>query len=515
VAKLESGPLAAVDLGSNSFHLIIARVLDGELSVLDRLRDPVRMASGLDEHGVLAEETIERMLEGLRRFRQRLGDIPRARVRAIGTNTFRKTKYPRDLLQRAGAALGYPIEVLPGAEEARLIHMGVCRDLPAIDGNRLVVDVGGGSTECILGSGISPLYTESLQMGCVSFSQQHFPAGKLSRKGFKAAEIAACLELEDLVERFKQAGWAECLGSSGTLETLADVLRQNGWGDGTITLEGVKKVRRAMLEAQDLAGLDLPGLSAERAPVFAGGVAIAKAALESLGIDVMRVSHRALREGVLYDFLGRFRSEDARDRTIRAMGQRYHVDEVHANRVGATALRLLDQVATAWSLDREEGARLLGWAASLHEIGLALAHRGYHKHGAYLLANSNMPGFSREEQERLAALVRGHRRRLDPLTFEAFPPAMRTELLRLCVLLRIAVRLHRSRSTKALPPIALSAQDETLRLLVEEPWLERHPLTRADLVDEAEVLELSGFHLQVAARPRGEDADEIDGEAVA
>jgi len=491
-----AAPIAAVDLGSNSFHLIIARPGD-HLTVLDRLRDPVRLAAGLDDAGALNERVLTSMLESLARFRERLHDIPPSRLRAVGTDTFRRIRAPKDALARASAALGAPIEVLAGGEEARLIYLGVAHEEPGIAGRRLVLDVGGGSTECILGKRFTPLFVDSLQMGCVSFTQRYFGDGKLTRKAFRRAEVAAGLEFEPMQLRYQEAGWEECLGCSGTLNALCEVTRALGWNEGLLTLDDVKRLRRDLIAAERVENATLPGVAPDRAEVLAGGLAIVKAAFEALEIESLRPSKSALREGVLYDLLGRIRHEDVRDRTIRALSERYHVDADQAERVERTALRCLDQVAKDWKLEPGPSAQLLGWAALMHELGLALAHNGYQKHGAYILEHSDMPGFSRQEQLQLSALVRGHRRKLSGALFAEFTGHWPATLLRLCVLLRLAVRLHRARSPRRLPSFRLEARAETLVVHLPASWLERHPLTRADLEEENAFLGGSGLQLSV------------------
>ena len=492
-------PVAAVDLGSNSFHLIIGRVLADQVTVLDRLREPVRLAGGLDDQGNLNERAITRMLEALARFRERLTGVPSNRVRAVGTDTFRRIKTPRDVLVRASAALGVPIEILAGGEEARLIFLGVAHEEPAIDGRRLVIDVGGGSTECILGKRFSALLKDSLRMGCVGFTQRFFPDGRLTRKAFRRAEVAAKLEFEPMQRRYQEAGWEECVGSSGTMNAVCELARGVGAAEGWITLRDVKALRRALIAAERVDKLDLPGMQPDRAEVLAGGLAIVKAAFEILDIERLRPSKAALREGVLYDLLGRIRHEDVRDRTIRALSERYHVDADQAERVERTALRCLAQVKDGWKLEHESALQLLVWGARMHEVGLAISHAGHHKHGAYILTNSDMPGFSRQEQLRLAALVGGHRRKLGKAAFADFPNGWPETLLRLCVLLRLAVRLHRSRSPRGLPSFELQTADDGLRVRLPGTWLDRHPLTSADLEEEDGFLADCGIRLHVEA----------------
>jgi exopolyphosphatase/guanosine-5'-triphosphate,3'-diphosphate pyrophosphatase len=490
--------VAAVDLGSNSFHLVIGRVVGEELSVLDRLREPVRLAGGLDEHGRLAEEAVERALGCLERFAQRLRDIPRGHVRAVGTNTLRRAGPAGHLLSRLRRALGVPIEILPGPEEARLIYLGVAHDLAQEEGRRLVVDIGGGSTECILGERFTALFTDSLQMGCVSYSMRYFPEGRITRKAFEKATIAARLELETIEQRFRGTGWRDCVGSSGTILAVAGILRQAGWTEGDVRPAGLKRLRKALITAGSTGALALADLSEDRVPVLPGGLAILIAVFESLGIESMRTSKAALREGLLYDLIGRIRHEDVRDRTIRSLSERYSVDQAQAARVEATALALLEQAADGLEVEREAAAHVLSWAARLHEIGLAVAYSGHQKHGAYILANTSLPGFSREDQELLAALVRGHRRKLTRELFGTLPPFHRELAFRLALLLRLAVRLHRARSPRPLPALGLAAAGARLDLAFPPGWLDAHPLTRADLEEEAGILAGVGIELATA-----------------
>jgi len=441
----DAGSVAAIDLGSNSFHMIIGREIGGHISVIDRLRDPVRMAAGLDENGRLSEKTLAAMLESLERMGQRLRDIPRARRRAIGTNAFRRAKEPRDLLARAGKALGTPIEVLSGPEEARLIYLGVSHDQPEAAGRRLVV---------------VPQLLDSFYMGCVSFSMQFFEGGQITKKAFRKAEVAAKLEVDSVVRRFRAAGWSTCVGSSGTINAIATILRELGQTDGSITLPALKAIRKSMIAAGSVDSLALPGLTSDRRPVLAGGLAILKGLFESMEIESMTTSNAALREGLLYDLMGRIRHEDVRDRTIRALSERYSIDPEQADRVERTALDCFDQVAEPWGIAGEDARQLLSWAARMHEIGLSLSYHGHHRHGAYILGNSILPGFSHQEQQRLATLVHGHRRKLNIEVFDDPIAEWKQTLVRLCTLLRLAVRLNRSRSTKPQPKFTLRIEEE-------------------------------------------------------
>jgi exopolyphosphatase/guanosine-5'-triphosphate,3'-diphosphate pyrophosphatase len=494
--------LAAVDLGSNSFRMVIARVVGAELRLVDRLREGVRLAECLDRDQRLNAEGRRRALACLRRFGQRLRDFPRGSVRAVGTNTLRKARNTEKFLLRAEEALGHPIEVVSGQEEARLIYLGACHSLSGAGQRRLVVDVGGGSTECIAGDGFEPLRTESLYMGCVSYTLEYFPKGKISRKRMRKAETAARLEMRPVKAEFRQIGWQRAVGSSGTVLAIDQILHLNGWSEQGITPEGLARLRRAVLEVDHVDRLSLKGLRNERAKVLPGGLAILSAVFDSLKVERMSVSPGAMREGVLYDLLGRHRHEDVRDRTIQRFLEQYHVDVAQARRVEATALRALDQVAEAWKLDPATSRQLLAWGASLHEIGLSVAHGGYHKHGAYLIYHSNMPGFSFQDQRTLSLLVRGIRRKLRKSQFKNGLVKSRAKVaIRLCILLRLAVLLNRSRSRRPLPDFRLVVKKKKkLRIELPQGWLDEHPLTRADLQQEVAYLEAAGFRLKVAVR---------------
>ncbi len=490
-AEQTGGMLAAVDLGSNSFHMVIARDSPSGLVVVDRHRQRVQLAAGLDRHGHLAEDAMERALACLRQFGQRLAKIDTSRVRAVGTSTFRRTRDGGEFLAAATSALGHPIEILGGFEEGRLIYQGVASDLTEPHARRLVIDIGGGSTECVLGEGMAPIEIDSLGMGCVSMSRAHFPGGEIDKSRMVAAEVAAHREIATLASRYHDIGWSECVGSSGTITAIETILRENGWADFGITADGLRRLRRAMIRAGSSQDLKLPGLSRDRAPVLPGGVAILRAVFDALEVSEMQVSRGALREGVLSDLRGRIHDKDLREHTVDDIARRYHVEPAQASRVETAAVRLFDEVQRRWDL--EQGRALLAWAARVHELGLAVAYSGHHRHGAYLLRHSDLPGFSRQEQGALASLVLGHRRKLSTKTFESLEPWSPALLLRLCVLLRLAVLLCRSRTDA--PPVHCDVKAERIRLRFEAGWLDAHPLTRADLEEEARYLAKVGFQL--------------------
>ncbi len=478
--------IAAVDLGSNSFHMIVARFAHGQLTVIDRLREMVRLAAGMDDRGRLTPEAAERAMGCLQRFGQRLRDMHADNVRVVGTNTFRRARRRHRFLAEAEEALGHPIEIISGIEEARLVYLGTAHNLPQESGRRLVVDIGGGSTELIVGEGTAPQWMESLHMGCVGLSEKYFASGKLLPNQFKEARLHAQLELRPVETAFRKRGWDQAVGSSGTVRAAAEIQRGLGFDSGGVTAAGLEGILAAMIKAKSLGALELPGLDPERKPVFPGGLVILLELFNVLGLGSLMVSDGALREGLLYDMVGRMTEEDARLRTVRALEQRYNVDTAQAERVEYVALSLLEQVKERWSLKRALAGQLLSWAARLHEIGLDVAHSKYHVHGAYLLGHADLPGFPWHEQKLLAAVVGAHRRKIHPELLHSVPSAWRKKTARLILLLRLAVLLNRSRSQVSLPDIRLKPKKRSLSVRFPEGWLAQHPLTLADLEQEAQ-----------------------------
>ncbi len=491
--------LAAVDLGSNSFHLLIAQAHQDRIQVLDKHKEMVRLAEGLDADDHLSEPVAERALACLARFGQRLRDLHPHNVRVVATNTLRRASNAAEFMRRAEAALGHTVEVISGREEARLIYLGVSHALEDQHERRLVVDIGGGSTELILGRQFQPRLMESLYMGCVGVSRRYFGEARIRPARFTEAVNHAHQELEPVCRAYRQEGWDTAVGASGTILTIQDILGRLGHERSGITLAGLEQIRRALVDAKSVEGVSLPGLPAERAPVFPGGVAILWAVFEALDVERMQATSGALREGVIHDLLGRVQHRDVRESTVRDLMSRYHVDEHHARRVRETALLLLDQAAGAWDLTDPDDRLLLGWAADLHEIGMDIAHNQYHKHGGYLLRYMDMPGFSSWDQRRLASLVRAHRRKF-PAADPGFVGSEGARLVRLTALLRLAVVLHRNRGTRPLPDVGLSAIDGRLSLTLPLTWLRRHPLTRLDLEQEARYLTAVPLELAIDDR---------------
>lgn len=490
--------VAAVDLGSNSFHLFVARVIDNRLHIVDRLKQRVLLAAGLDAKGNLSKESQDRALECLGRFGQRLGHLPHQSVRAVGTNTLRQAHNAKAFMKRAQRVLGHPIEVISGREEARLIYLGVAHSIAENVGRRLVIDIGGGSTECIVGKHFEPLAADSLYMGCVSYSLKYFRGGRIRREDMEKAEIAARLEFETLASHYMAMKWRECVGSSGTILATEQILRANGWTRQGITREALLKLRKAVIELGTVKRLaQLKGISEDRAPVYPGGLAILLAAFDAFEISRMQTSNGALREGLVYDLLGRIGNEDIRDTTTRQFAERYHVDLEQAGRIERTALQFVKIAAPAWGLDTDHSRRFLSWASRLLEIGLSISYNGYHKHGAYIVAHADMPGFSREDQELLASLILAHRRKISDAHFRNLQEDHAWTAKCLSVLLRIAARLHRGRRVRALPTIRLTVKRNRLELRFPRGWLTKHPLTSADIEDEQARLHDVGFELLV------------------
>ncbi|KPJ95049.1 MAG: exopolyphosphatase [Gammaproteobacteria bacterium SG8_11] len=488
---------AAVDLGSNSFHMIVAREQEGQLHIVDRLREMVRLSAGLDAAKHLSEDAQTRALECLQRFGQRVLDIPQGKLRAVGTNTLRSAHNSREFLRKAEQALGHPIEIISGMEEARLIYLGVAHSLAADESKRLVVDIGGGSTEVIIGEGFAPMCMESLYMGCVSMTMRLFPDGKITSQAWKKAEIAALMELEPIITLFHQVGWEKAIGASGTIKAVRNVVQAMGWSENGISAEAMKKLVSALKKAGSFDKIKLSGLSEDRRPVFAGGVAVLNGVFKALQIKHMEVSDGALREGLLHDLLGRIHHQDVRSLSVAAVTKRFQLDLVQAARVDDTVKQLLNQVANDWQLNISDDGQWLSWAAQLHELGLSVAHSHHHKHGAYIVQNGDLSGFSQQEQAILAVIIRNHRRKFVKTQFETLPEKWQLRAQRLSILLRLGVLLHRSRSSTPIPDLQLKADDNTLTVGFPNGWLDQHSLTRADLEQEFSYLAASGFTLQI------------------
>ncbi len=489
--------LAAIDMGSNSFHMVVARLVHGEIRTLEKMGEKVQLGAGLDEFNRLTEEAQERALACLRRFAQRLRGMPPEAVQVVGTNALRVARNAHQFMNRAEEVLGYPVEIIAGREEARLIYLGVSHTLSDDQGRRLVIDIGGGSTEFIIGERFEPLVLESLHMGCVSFRNRYFPDGKITRRQMDKAITHAEQELLNIRQQYRNMGWQSAVGSSGSIKAIANVLASLKVTDGTITRAGMQELRKRLVDMGKTEKLGDLGVRADRQNIFPAGFAILMGAFRSLDIEEMSFADGALREGLLYDIVGRIRHEDVRERTISALQERYHVDQAHGAAVEATAVAAWEQVADTWNLDTANDEEVLRWACRLHEIGLTISHSQYHKHGAYLLRYSDLPGFSQQFQRDLATLVRGHRRKFAPAIFEGLDPDDQIRLRYLCVLVRLAVLLQHARDLEPPPDFRLQAGSDKLTVSFPKGWLDDRPLTLADLENERDYLAKQDFTLRI------------------
>jgi exopolyphosphatase/guanosine-5'-triphosphate,3'-diphosphate pyrophosphatase len=489
---MPSASLAVVDLGSNSFRLEIGRVEGSQIYQLDTWRETLRFGAGLDDQGRLKPAAMKAALECLSRFRERLAGLHPSAVRAVATNTFRVATNAREFLRQAERALGFPIDVISGHEEARLIYFGVAHELPPSTEPRLVIDIGGGSTEFVIGRGLEPERLESLKIGCVGMTQRYFADGKITAAALDAAQTMAHAEIEAIASAFGPRHWREAYGSSGTALALADILVQNGYSASGITPAGLARLRRKMLAAGHVSRLKLLALKGERAPVLAGGLAIMLAAVTALQVKRIDPVGGALRLGVLYDLLGRTTDEDARAATVERFMGRYGVDRPHALRVGELAAALYGRATSASDPTLRQ---LVAWAGFLHETGMSISHTGFHKHGAYILQNADMPGFAAGDQARLALLVYGCRGGLAKIAHVLTDKQVRGAILAL----RLAVIVHHARAEVAVPRIRLELAGR-IRFGVAKRWLAAHPLSAYLLAKERNQWEALGYPWRFGTR---------------
>lgn len=499
---MDSTLIAAVDLGSNSFRLQVARAEGGQIYLLDSLKFPVRLAAGVQADKTLSEEAKERAFTALARFGERLRGFHAEDVRAVGTDTLRIAHDNRAFMRDAEAVLGFPIEVISGHEEARLIYLGASHSLPPFEGNRLVIDIGGGSTELIIGQGFTPLLMESLRMGCVANTVRHFPDGRCDKKAFREAEIRAAREVEAIVEAYRNLGWEVAVGSSGTAKALMELLTENGLNPKKapgITRHGLESLKLAMIEAGTVQSLRLNALRPDRIPVLAGGLSIMLAIFDALDIDTMIYAEGALRQGVLYDLRGRISHvDDKRFESIVQLQRRHQVSIAQSERVESLALYLFDQLqgkdAELSRLEMEDDRLFLQWSAQVHEIGWSISHASYHKHGAYILTHADLPGFSRPEQAKLAALVLGHRGKLSKM----MQLAEDKRYCRMILALRLATLFNRARAhSEIAEKVEIFTEKTGFALKLSADWLNAHPLTHANLVEEVSYWQAVGIKLSL------------------
>jgi exopolyphosphatase/guanosine-5'-triphosphate,3'-diphosphate pyrophosphatase len=484
--------LAAVDLGSNSFRLEIGRVEGAHIERLDYWKETVRLAAGLDADGRLTRKSIAVAIDTLARMNERLRGMRGEHVRAVGTQTLRQARNVNEFLLEAQNALGYPIEVISGREEARLVFEGCAHALPPSERRRLVVDIGGASTELIVGRRFTAEHAESFKVGCVNTSIRFFKDGRIDRASMKKAQVAAAAELEEGIQVFSSAHWDEAYGSSGTVGAVSETLKTQGWSDGTITPDALQRLRSALLDAGEVSRIRIAGIKPDRQEVIAGGVAVLAAIFDTLGVKAMLPARGALRLGVLYDLLGRREHHDIRDATVERVVRRFGVDRQQAERVASMAAAVQHALGGRPS---QESIKRVRWAALLHEVGFAISHSDYHKHSAYLIQHSDLAGFSTSDQQRLATLVLGQRGNLKKLGDAIDDDQQAREILAL----RLAAIFGHARRPVATPKWSLRF-GASIEVAIDAGWLAEHPLTHFLLEEEAAHWERAGRDFVLRAK---------------
>ena len=491
--------IAAIDLGSNSFHMVIARIVNGALQVLGRLKQRVHLADGLDSNNMLSEEAMERGIACLALFAERLQGFPAENVCIVGTHSLRQAANAEEFLKRAAKVIPYPIEIISGHEEARLIFMGVAHTQPE-KGRKLVIDIGGGSTEMVIGEDFDPLLVESRRMGCVSFARQFFPNGTISKDNFQRARLAAAQKLENMAWQYRIQGWQAALGASGSIKAAHEVLIALGEKDGLITPERLELLRSEVLKYKRFSELTLPGLSEDRQAVFVPGLSILCGVFDALAIKQLRLSDGALREGVLYEMEGRFRHQDIRSRTARSLAEHYNIDREQAQRVLSTVQQLYAQwMAQNSKLVHPQLEALLNWAAMLHEVGLSINHSGMHRHSAYILQNTNLPGFNQEQQLLLATLVRFHSKGVKLDELPRLTLFKKKQYIPLIQILRLATLLNNQRQSTTTPE-SLELETDGFHWILRFPkgYLQQNNLVQLDVEKEQSYWkDVEGWHLLV------------------
>lgn len=485
--------IAAIDLGSNSFHLIVARVDEhGSFSMIDQMKEMVRLRGGLDENNNMDETVAQNALECLQRFGDRIRHLKASDVRAAGTNTLRTMNSSSEFLRKANKALGHRIDIIPGREEARLVYLGVSHTLSDDAGKQLVVDIGGGSTEFIVGEKFEPIRLESLNFGSVSVTKRFFPNGDLSAANWRKANTVLRLEIMPIQREYSQKNWKRAIGSSGTIKATLSIIQELGLDPFAIKLDSLYAIRDKLIAIGKIDDINLSGLNLNRAPVYAGGLAVIIAVFEALNVEIMTVSDGALREGLLYDMLGRINHEDVRDRSVKDLMSRFNIDVKHAENVKKTALHCFSQVRKEWGLSKKR-SHTLAWAADLHELGMSITHDKHHLQGAHILDHADIPGFNQRRQHWLAVLVQTHRKKIDTAVFNALLEDDRQTIVYLCVLLRISVLLHRSRQGEDILPKVIG-EENSMHITCAKA-IKDQALLEADLIQEKVWLEKLGFNL--------------------
>jgi len=489
--------IAALDLGSNSFHMVIAKRSHGELRIIEQIGEKVQLAAGLDAQGNISEQAQQRALACLERFNERIKLFNNASVQIVATNALRVAKNKFEFIRLAQSVISFPVEIISGREEARLIYLGVAHTIADDLGRRLVIDIGGGSTELIIGERFESAALESLHMGCVSFRDRYFSNGLLSSESFDQAILHASRELLNIKKHYIALGWNSSIGSSGSVKAILNALVHTGINDGFIDLSSLKQLKDRLIELKHEDRIEELGIKHDRVSIFSAGLSILYACVEVLGIEKMDYAEGALREGLLYDIAGRIRHEDVRERTIVSLQTRYHVDTKQSDLVEATAIHAYRKIARAWGIESIENEQLLRWASRTYEVGSAISHTQYHKHGAYLVKHSDLPGFTNLIKSHLSSLIRLHRRKFSVELFDCASEPERICLAKLCIIFRLAIVLTGSRNTAETDfNIFVSDDGQTVTLDIGEIWISEHPLTSANLKSEQAQLARKGYELR-------------------
>lgn len=475
---------AVIDLGSNSFHMLITRQLADSVQIVDKVKRKVRLASGLDNSNHLSKAAIARGLECLSFFAERLQDIPKENVKIVATATVRLAANKDEFLQQANKVLGQNIQLLTGEEEAQYIYQGVAFTSCGPE-NRLVFDIGGASTEIIVGHGTKPLNVVSLNIGCVTFLTQFFPEQKITAKAFEQAIQQATLQIQPYVSNYQQVGWQIVLGGSGTMQALAEMLLFAG-KPPIITHDYLFQVRQKLIEQESISAINIEGLTSERAAVFPSGLAILIALFEQFAVDKLQLSSGALREGLLYQMLPKHKETDIRQHAINSLMERFHVDKQHANTVLTQAVSLYDSVKEEWQLTNTNNLSLLKASCQLHEIGLLIDFKHHQKHNAYIINHSDLPGFDVAEKQLLSCLVQQYKGDINTRTLKQQACCDLEEANKLLAILRLSVILCRRRKDDVLPHYSCYAKGNEVFLCLPDAWLVKHPLIADELLQEAD-----------------------------
>lgn len=483
---------AAIDLGSNSFHMLVGRINNGQLEVIDREKEMVQIARGLDAEGNLDDDAKNRALECLNRFSERLRDIPKEQVRAVGTKTLRSTKGSGDFLRRAAKTLGHPIQIISGFEEARLVYCGLSHSIANDQMNRLVIDIGGGSTEFIIGKDYDPAFLESLSLGCVAYTNEFFKSGSSVAESMNQAYLSACSEIENIRKPYSKKGWDIAYGTSGTIKAICALVDKEG--SARITYD---QLTQLMQQVMADGGVNDKSVAKLRRDVLPAGIAILKAIFDQLKLNELHASTASLKDGLIFDSVGRYSDEDIREKTVSLLSTRHNIDLEQAQRTERVALELWKGIKQdSPDISGISRTKVLRWSALLHEIGLSISHSSHHNHGHYLLQHSDLAGFGGFEQYVLANLVRFHRKKVKAEIYAEQNPEVQDGMRPLLLCLRIAVHLCRRREDIE-QTFSLMLDGTVYCLEIDGNWLELNPLTRASILREIELLNNIGISLVI------------------